>query len=73
MAKVAILVPQEEMCALAAPLVPEFSNISLMCLDYVNYNETYQAVARAKELEEQGCELIIARGVQSRTLRSRSG
>jgi len=69
MAKVAILVPQEEMCALAAPLVSEFSNISLMCLDYVNYNETYQAVARAKELEEQGCELIIARGVQSRMIK----
>lgn len=69
MAKVAILVPQEEMCALAAPLVSEFSNISLMCLDYVNYNETYQAVSRAKELEEQGCELIIARGVQSRMIK----
>lgn len=69
MAKVAILVPQEEMCALAAPLVPEFSNISLMCLNYVNYNETYQAVSRAKELEEQGCELIIARGVQSRMIK----
>lgn len=69
MAKVAILVPQEEMCALAAPLVPEFSNISLMCLDYINYNETHLAVSRAKELESQGCELIIARGVQSRMIK----
>lgn len=69
MAKVAILVPQEEMCALAAPLVPEFSNISLMCLDYINYNETHLAVSRAREMEAQGCELIIARGVQSRMIK----
>lgn len=62
MAKIAMLLPQEEMCALAAPLVPEFSNISLMCLDYI---ETQQAVSRAQELVKQGCELIIARGVQS--------
>lgn len=69
MAKVAILVPQEEMCALAAPLVPEYSNISLMCLDYINYNETYLAVSRAQEMEAQGCDLIIARGVQSRMIK----
>lgn len=69
MAKVAILVPQEEMCALAAPLVPQFSNISLMCLDYINYNETHLAVSRAQELESQGCELIVARGVQSRMIK----
>jgi len=68
-AKVAILVPQEEMCALAAPLVPEFNNISLMCLDYVNYNDTHLAVSRAQEVEAQGCELIIARGVQSRMIK----
>lgn len=69
MAKVAILVPQEEMCALIAPMIPEFSNISLMCLDYINYNETHLAVSRALEMESQGCELIIARGVQSRMIK----
>lgn len=69
MAKVAILVPQEEMCALAAPLVPEFANISLMCLDYINYNETHLAVSRAQEVEAQGCELIVARGVQARMIK----
>lgn len=69
MAKIAILVPREEMCALAAPMVPEYSNISLMCLDYINFNETHLAVSRAQELEGQGCELIIARGVQSRMIK----
>ena len=69
MAKIAILVPREEMCALAAPMVTEYSNISLMCLDYINFNETHLAVSRAQELESQGCELIIARGVQSRMIK----
>lgn len=66
MAKVAILVPQEEICALVRPLVPQFSNISLMCLDYV---ETHQVVSRAQELVAQGCELIVARGVHSRMIK----
>lgn len=65
MAKVAILLPQEEMCALAAPLVPEYSNISLVCLDYV---ETKFAVSRALEVEKD-CDLIIARGVQAQLIK----
>ncbi len=69
MAKVVIIVPQEEMCALAAPLVPEYRHISLMSLDYIHYNETHRAVARAQEVEAQGCELIIARGVQARMIK----
>lgn len=69
MAKVAILVPQEEMCSLAAPLVPEFGNISLMRLQYVDSNDTNLAVSIAKDVEEEGCEVIIARGVQSRMIK----
>lgn len=65
MAKVAILLPNEEMCALAAPLVPEFPNISLVCLDYV---ETKFAVSRALEVEKS-CDLIIARGVHAQLIR----
>lgn len=51
---------------MAAPLVAEFSNLSLMSLDCV---ETHQAVPRAQELAAQGCELIVARGVQSRMIK----
>ena len=65
MAKVAILLPQAQMCALAAPLVPEYSNITLTCLDYV---ETQFAVSRAMEVEKD-CDLIIARGVQARLIK----
>lgn len=65
MAKVAILLPQEEMCALAAPLVSEYPGISLVCLDYV---QTGTVVSRALE-EEKRCDLIIARGVQARLIK----
>lgn len=65
MAKVAMLLPHAQMCALAAPLVPEYSNISLVCLDYV---ETQFVVARALEVEPE-CDLIIARGVQSQLIK----
>ena len=65
MAKVAILVPREEMCALVTPLLPEYPNISLVCLDYV---ETRLAVSRALEVEKD-CDLIIARGVQSQLIK----
>ena len=65
MAKVAILLPQASMCALAAPLVPEYRNISLTCLDYV---ETQFVVARALEVEKE-CDLIIARGVHARLIK----
>ena len=65
MAKVAILLPQASMCALAAPLVPEYRNISLTCLDYV---ETKFVVARALEVEK-ACDLIVARGVHARLIK----
>ena len=65
MAKVAILLPQAELCALAASLVPEYSNITLTCLDYV---ETQFAVSRALEVEKD-CDLIIARGVQAQLIK----
>lgn len=69
MAKVAILLPREEMCALVKPMMEEFTNMSLMCLDCIHHNDTSQAVSRALEMEAQGCELIIARGVQSRMIK----
>ena len=65
MAKVAILLPQAKMCALTAELLPEYPNISPVCLDYV---ETQFAVSRALEVEPQ-CDLIIARGVQARLIK----
>lgn len=61
MAKVAVLVPQQGMREMTLPLINEFSNMmDVMCLEYI---QPEQVEARAMELEAQGCELIVARGV----------
>lgn len=62
MAKAAILVPYRDMCDLARPLVDQFSNLTPMCVEYTRTN---QIGKRTLELEKQGCELIVARGVQA--------
>lgn len=66
MAKVAVLVPNQELCQIAQPLVGEFSSLHLMTIEY---HRTEQIAQRAQELEQQGCDLIIARGVQARMIR----
>jgi len=66
MAKVAVLVPSQELCNLAQPLVGTFPSITLMTLEYI---KTSQAESRARELERQGCDLIVARGVQARIIK----
>lgn len=62
MAKVAILVPYQEMCEMARPLMDEYRYIEIMCLEYI---QTEQVESRARKLEEDGCELIVARGVHA--------
>lgn len=59
MAKVAVLVPNQEMSTIAKSLTGEFPSISLMAIESI---QTDQAVRRAGELEQQGCDLIVARG-----------
>ena len=66
MAKVAVLVPNQELCSIAQPLISEFSSISLMTIEYI---KTEQVSLRAHELERQGCELIVARGVHARIIK----
>lgn len=66
MAKVAVLVPNQELCTIAQPLVHEFPSLTLITVEHVKTN---QVEARAHELEQQGCELIIARGVQARIIK----
>lgn len=62
MAKAAILVPYLDMCEMAQTLVDEFPELTPMC---VEYTRTDQIESRARELAAQGCELIVARGVQA--------
>ena len=63
MAKGAILVPYPEMCDIARPLLEYCTeHLDVQNLEYI---ETPKAAQRARELEGQGCELIIARGTQA--------
>lgn len=62
MAKVALLLPQLNMCELVRPLLPQYPDLTSICVEYIR---TSQAEARARELEAQGCDLIIARGVHA--------
>lgn len=59
MAKVAVLVPNQELELIAQPLTEEFSSLQVMEVKYIR---TAYAVQRARELEQQGCDLIVARG-----------
>lgn len=62
MAKVAVLLPQQRMCEMTSSMVDQFHPVDIMCLEYI---QTEQVADRAKELEAQGCELIVARGVSA--------
>lgn len=67
MAKVAILVPYREMSALAQPLVQKaIPHIDEVCLEYT---QTNQIEARALELERDGWDLIVARGLQAQIVK----
>ena len=66
MAKVAVLVPNQELELIAQPLTEEFPFLQVMEVKYIR---TAYAVQRARELEQQGCDLIVARGVQARLIK----
>ena len=66
MAKVAVLVPNQELCSIAQPLIDEFPSLSLMTIEYI---KTEQVSLRARELERQGCDLIVARGVHAHIIK----
>ena len=66
MAKVAALLPRQELQTMSEQLISNYRRLSPMSVEYV---QTQNAARRARELEQQGCELIIARGLQSLLIR----
>lgn len=66
MAKAAVLVPNQELCSIAQPLIDEFPSLSLMTIEYI---KTEQVSLRARELERHGCDLIVARGVHAHIIK----
>lgn len=65
MAKVAILMPYPDLRELAESMVQDVPHITPMCVEYV---QTGQVRFRARELAEQGCDLIVARGLHARII-----
>ena len=66
MAKAAILMPYPELKEMSEMLIGQYPRITAMSVEYV---QTSSIASRAKMLEEKGCELIIARGLQARLVR----
>ena len=62
MAKTAVLLPRQEMQAILEHLIEGYKMLTPMCIEHI---QTQNVCARARELEEQGCELIVARGLQA--------
>lgn len=66
MAKVAVLVPFRELCEIARPLMDQYPHIQTMCVEYASTDTVGE---RARALEQQGCELIISRGLHAQIIR----
>ena len=63
MANVAFLLPYQDMCDLVWSEIGEgIGHITPVCVEYV---PTPQVRGRVRELEKQGCDLIVARGVHA--------
>ena len=62
MAKAAVLLPRREMQQMAAELIAHYQNLSPLCIEYTH---TDAACQRAIRLQNDGCELILARGLQA--------
>lgn len=62
MAKAAILLPRREMQQIAAEPIAHYPNQSPLCIEYTH---TDAACQRAIRLQNDGCELILVRGLQA--------
>lgn len=67
MAKAAVLMPYPELQEVAEAIIDQYPRLTAIAIEYV---QTSGIAARAKMLEEKGCELIIARGLQARLVRA---
>ena len=67
MANIAILVPQLGLREMAAELVQQVGHFSVSAVEYVR---TDMVEERARQLEVQGCNLIVARGYQAALIKN---
>lgn len=69
MAKALFLAPYSEVCETARRLESEYSNFSIMSAEYVTTEKVEECLRR---VEENGCDLVIARGVYAQMVRQMS-
>lgn len=62
MAKLAVLVPHQDMLELAERVFDRYPQLQRMTVEHVR---TEEAANRARELERDGCDIIMARGLQA--------
>ncbi|MBO4377447.1 MAG: sigma 54-interacting transcriptional regulator [Clostridia bacterium] len=67
MAKAAILMPYPNLIDVAEAAVGDYPRITPVTIEYTN---TERIAARARALEQEGCDLIVARGLQARIARA---
>lgn len=66
MAKVSVLMPHPELRELAISLIAQYPRIEPIAIEYV---QTEQIRDKAMVMEKEGCDLIVARGLQARIAR----
>ena len=66
MAKMAILLPNQDMIELAEKMLKEYPQIIRKTVEIIGNDE---AAARAKELAADGCDVIMARGLQAKRIK----
>lgn len=66
MARLAVLVPRQNMLAMAEELFDEYPQIQRHCVEWM---QSDQVAARAQQLAAEGCDVIMARGLQARLIK----
>ncbi len=66
MAKMAVLVPHPDMAAMAEQMFHEYTQITRKTVELIGNDE---AADRARELAAEGCDVIMARGLQAKRIK----
>lgn len=66
MAKMAVLVPHQDMVDMVEQMFDDYPRIQRLCVEHI---KSEQVVRRAKELEAEGCDVIMARGLQAKLIK----
>lgn len=66
MARIAVFAPYPDSCDMVAPMLAAYPHLTPLCVECV---PTEHVVQRVLEVQRQGCDLVIARGLQATLVR----